>query len=147
LNWTNTDDRWFVTTSKDKSARIWDSRTGKLVCEVEGRHAEAVTSAVFSHDDTKLLTLSSDKYLILWDIRPSTNTATGITENGSNEPFPFHAVEICSIETRCFLELVISSATGSRMVAKGNQHFHVFNINMDSDNNQALQEALENTDS
>ena len=70
LNWTNTDDRWIVTTSADYTAKIWDSRSGKLACDIANKHAESVTSAVFSpNDDSKLITLSTDKYMILWDIR------------------------------------------------------------------------------
>ncbi len=52
LFWANLDDHWFVTSSMDKTARVWDSKTGKLVCELAGKHSEGVTAAVFSSDDT-----------------------------------------------------------------------------------------------
>lgn len=52
LNWSNLDDRWLITASLDKSAKIWDSKTGKLVCDLANKHSEGVTSAVFSMDDT-----------------------------------------------------------------------------------------------
>ncbi len=69
MNWTNTDDRWFVTSSADLTAKIWDSKSGKLVCELSGKHSESLTCAVFSSDDSKVITSSTDKLLILWDIR------------------------------------------------------------------------------
>jgi len=69
LNWTNTDDRWFISSSNDISARIWDSRSGKLVCEIANKHTEAVTCAIFSSDDSKVITVGTDRLLILWEIR------------------------------------------------------------------------------
>jgi WD40 repeat protein len=105
LCWSNLDDTWLLTSSLDKSAKIWDSKTGKLVCELAGRHTESLTAAVFSADDTQVITTATDKLIILWEIRPNTDGSDG-----------HHAVVMTTIETKCYLDLAISS---SRIVAKG----------------------------
>eukprot|EP00347_Sterkiella_histriomuscorum_P006141 403353910 len=140
LTWTNTDDRWFVTTSLDCTAKIWDSRTGKLQCEIVGKHAESVTSAVFSADDSKLITLSTDKYMIVWDIRNCEDDLQ--TTSNNKQSLPYKAVELTRTETRCCLELVISQ---NRLVAKGQLHLHIFNI-ANGDGEDCLLSAFEDTD-
>eukprot|EP00347_Sterkiella_histriomuscorum_P016334 403353588 len=140
LTWTNTDDRWFVTTSLDCTAKIWDSRTGKLQCEIVGKHAESVTSAVFSADDSKLITLSTDKYMIVWDIRNCEDDLQ--TTSNNKQVLPYKAVELTRTETRCCLELVISQ---NRLVAKGQLHLHIFNI-ANGDGEDCLLSAFEDTD-
>lgn len=104
LAWANLDDTWFVTSSMDKTARVWDSKTGKLVCELNGKHSEGVTSAVFSSDDTQVVTTGTDKALILWELRQNSDETT------------YHAVVMTIIETKAYLDLAISS---NRLVAKG----------------------------
>ena len=58
-----------VTTSWDKTARIWDAATGKAVGSPL-RHQAIVWSAVFSGDDTRIVTVSADVAKIF-------DTATG----------------------------------------------------------------------
>lgn len=41
LNWTNTDDRWVITAGSDNCARIWDSKTGRLVLVLE-KHKDTI---------------------------------------------------------------------------------------------------------
>lgn len=72
-----------------------------MICELYQQHAEAVSSAIFSHDDTKLITISLDKQLILWDLIPSNS-------NSEASSMPYAAVELTRVETRCSSELVIA---------------------------------------
>lgn len=82
--------------------RVWDSRTGRLVCELLQKHAENVTSAIFSHDDSKLLTLSTDKQLILWDIKPAAEVSSNdLDMNEEQRELAYVAVEVTRVETRC----------------------------------------------
>ena len=55
-----------VTSSYDKTARIWDALTGDLIHTLEG-HTSYVYTAVFSPDGTKILTASWDRTARLWD--------------------------------------------------------------------------------
>jgi WD40 repeat protein len=59
-----------VTASADKTARIWDTATGKEIKVLRG-HTGAVNSAAFSPDATRIVTASADKTARIWD------TATG----------------------------------------------------------------------
>ncbi len=62
--------KWVLTASDDGTAKLWDSRTGKLVKTLSG-HTDRVRHAEFSRDGTRVVTSSSDKTAIIWD------TATG----------------------------------------------------------------------
>jgi WD40 repeat protein len=57
-----------VTASADKTARVWDSRTGQLVSTLKG-HEDSVLSAAFSPDGTRVVTASEDKTARVWDSR------------------------------------------------------------------------------
>ena len=57
-----------VTASFDRTARIWDSWTGKLLYTLEG-HSDGVNSAVFSEDGNLVVTASSDGTACIWDSR------------------------------------------------------------------------------
>jgi eukaryotic-like serine/threonine-protein kinase len=63
-----------VTASVDKSARIWDVRTGIQVAVLLG-HTERVTSAVYSPDGTRIITASFDKSMRIWDARTGAQLA------------------------------------------------------------------------
>lgn len=117
-------DRWVVTASLDKTAKVWDARSGRLACEV-GRHQEAVTAACFlPGNDFRLMTAAVDKLVVLWELR-----AAG--------PENFEAVEIARVESRNYLDILIA---GSRFVTMGQSHFQVFNLPEDGDR---FKEALE----
>ncbi len=52
--------------SADKSVKLWDMATGRLLRTFEG-HSDAVASVAFSADGARVLSGSGDKTLKLWD--------------------------------------------------------------------------------
>ncbi|KAB8317917.1 hypothetical protein SD81_022020 [Tolypothrix campylonemoides VB511288] len=64
VNWSH-DGKFLVTTSTDKTARIWNL-SGKLIAELKG-HKEQVNSADFSRDGKHILTTGVDKTARIWD--------------------------------------------------------------------------------
>ena len=60
------DGRRIVTSSSDKTARIWDAVTGQQLLVLSG-HTEMVSSAGFSPDGQKVVTSSADKTARIWD--------------------------------------------------------------------------------
>ena len=62
------DGRWLATASVDKTARLWDARTGRFILELKG-HTDIVNNLAFSPDGTRLATASEDKTARLWDAR------------------------------------------------------------------------------
>ncbi len=62
------DGRRLLTTSRDRTARLWDTATGNLLYTLEG-HEAAVIFGVFSPDGRRVLTLAPgpDRSAILWD--------------------------------------------------------------------------------
>jgi WD40 repeat protein/tRNA A-37 threonylcarbamoyl transferase component Bud32 len=55
-----------VTASWDKTARIWDSRTGTQLAVISG-HADRVRWAAYSPDGSRIVTASWDKTARIWD--------------------------------------------------------------------------------
>jgi WD40 repeat protein/serine/threonine protein kinase len=71
------DGQWIVTSSKDGSARIWETATGKSACPPL-QHTGAVYSAEFSADGKKLLTIRDHHFVQLWDWREARRLAPEI---------------------------------------------------------------------
>ena len=68
-----------VTASWDKTARVWDARTGKPLTEGM-KHADRVRTAEFSPDGKRIVTgMWEGKAAQVWDAQ------TGATRDGSNE--------------------------------------------------------------
>jgi WD40 repeat protein len=55
-----------VTASNDKTARIWDTASGKETAVLRG-HDGTVSSAAFSRDGSRIVTASEDKTARIWD--------------------------------------------------------------------------------
>src|SRR5262249_47626638 len=63
-----------VTASFDKTARIWDAKTGKTIFVLSG-HTEEVSYASFSPDGTRVVTASFDKTARIWDAQTGKSIA------------------------------------------------------------------------
>ena len=55
-----------VTTSRDKTARLWDAATGKEIAVLRG-HDGPCGAPPFTPDGTRIVTASADKTARLWD--------------------------------------------------------------------------------
>ena len=64
----STDGSKVVTASADRTARIWDAHTGRLLHVLKG-HRSGLTSAEFSPDGTLVVTTSLDWDSRLWNVR------------------------------------------------------------------------------
>ena len=60
------DGRRILTTSADKTARLWDATTGAQMGE-RMRHEDEIVAAVFSPDGARIATASKDRTARLWD--------------------------------------------------------------------------------
>ena len=70
-NWVNSaafspDGSRIVTSSQDKTARVWDAATGKAIAVLSG-HESRVNSAAFSPDGSRIVTASADNTARVWD--------------------------------------------------------------------------------
>ena len=57
-----------VTGSWDRSAKIWDAATGKVLLKLDGVHEGYINSACFSPDGKSVLTASDDGTARLWNV-------------------------------------------------------------------------------
>ena len=64
-----------VTASNDKTARLWDAKTGAALATLSG-HTDTVWSAAFSPDGTRIVTASDDNTARLWDAKTGAALAT-----------------------------------------------------------------------
>src|SRR5262245_12538193 len=63
-----------VTTSWDKTARVWDAASARQTAVLRG-HSDQVNSAAFSADGLRIVTASSDKTARIWDAESATELA------------------------------------------------------------------------
>ena len=61
------DGKYISTASRDKTAKIWDAKSGKLLHTLIG-HTSIVYSAMFSPDDKYIVTASADETAKIWDV-------------------------------------------------------------------------------
>jgi len=66
-----------VTTSYDRTARLWDAKTGAALAVLQG-HTGSVHSAAFSPDGERVVTASDDNTARLWDAK--TGAALAVLE-------------------------------------------------------------------
>ena len=66
----NPDGKTFVTGSRDKSIRVWDLNTTKVIRTLQG-HTDEITSLVFSKDGTQLASASKDQNIRIWNLSSS----------------------------------------------------------------------------
>jgi hypothetical protein len=69
------DGKRIVTASDDKTARLWDTESGKLLATLQG-HESYVNSAQFSPDGKRIVTASYDKGARLWEAESGRLLAT-----------------------------------------------------------------------
>lgn len=61
------DGKMIVSASEDKSIKLWDVFTGKLIKEFIG-HTEGVQTALFSYDGRFIVSTSGDDTIRIWDV-------------------------------------------------------------------------------
>lgn len=84
------DGRRIVTTSDDKTARLWDAETGNQLA-VLGRHKDVLRFAAFSPDGQMVITTSGDRTARLWSVNTNDELAallghTDVVWNASFSP-------------------------------------------------------------
>jgi WD40 repeat protein len=60
------DGKRFATTSQDKTAKVWDAKTGQLLLTLIG-HTDQVAGIVYSPDGKRIATTSDDHTARIWD--------------------------------------------------------------------------------
>lgn len=63
----SSDSKFILSSAADNTAKLWDSRTGKLMRTLDG-HSHFVSSACFASKGNKAYTASWDKTIKLWDL-------------------------------------------------------------------------------
>jgi hypothetical protein len=81
-----------VTASDDKTARIWDARTGAQLAVLSG-HGARVNSAAYSPEGTHIVTASDDKTARIWDARIPATIAAQILWDAAAEADPLPEVD------------------------------------------------------
>ena len=80
----SSDAKYVLTGHSDNISRIWDSRTGELLTELQG-HTGRLRDVRFSPDETRLVSWATDDQVIVWDaVRPLANLL--IARKGNSRP-------------------------------------------------------------
>jgi WD40 repeat protein/serine/threonine protein kinase len=114
-----------VTASYDKTARIWDARTGAQLAVLLG-HSDALYSAAYSPDGARILTASADKTARIWDARTGAQLAVlsnhgDIVESAAYSPDGMRIVTASADKTariwdaRTGAQLAVLSGHGDRL--------------------------------
>jgi len=86
-----------VTASADKTARIWDARTGAELAVLSG-HGNRVYSAAYSPNGTRIVTASEDKTARIWDARTGAELAV-LSGHGDRVMFAAYSPDSTRIVT------------------------------------------------
>jgi WD domain, G-beta repeat len=81
-----------VTASDDKTARIWDARTGAQLAGLSG-HGDRLDSAAYSPDGTRIVTASGDRTARVWDARVPADIAAQILWDAAAQTDPLPDVD------------------------------------------------------
>jgi dipeptidyl aminopeptidase/acylaminoacyl peptidase len=92
-----------VTASADKTARLWDAKTGASLAVLQG-HTGRVYSAAFSPDGGRVVTASDDNTARLWDAKTGASLAvlqghTGSISSAAFSPDGTHVVTASADKT------------------------------------------------
>ena len=90
----------FVTVGRDKRANIWNAATGEFEIALEG-HASFVRDAVFSSDESFVVTGSADGTARVWDL--ARGKTIGVLDHGAAD---VHRVELSADGRRLLTEAV-----------------------------------------
>jgi len=82
------DSKRIASGSQDKTIRVWDAATGKIVSGPFQGHTESVTSVAFSQDNKRIVSGSRDGTILIWDVK------TGHITSG---PFKGHTLGVMSV--------------------------------------------------
>jgi WD40 repeat protein len=85
---------FIVTSSKDKTIKIWDSKCGKLLTTLSG-HAGEIRSATFNLSKFCILTASADGTAKIWDINDIRPDASKL-ESNVNRWKPREGASLCA---------------------------------------------------
>lgn len=65
VSFSPTTGKYLLTSSQDKTARLWEVRSGNCVQILDG-HTDEVFSSIFSYCGKKVITASKDNTSIIW---------------------------------------------------------------------------------
>lgn len=83
----SSDGKYALTSSTDRTAKLWDVRRGRLLHNFEG-HTDELFSAVFSTDEKSVVTISRDKSVRRWDLNTGKEMMRSLTDLTINEQTP-----------------------------------------------------------
>lgn len=128
-----------VSSSYDRTIRIWDSNSGKCLRILE-KHGSFVNSAMYSHDGTRIISSSSDSTIIIWnaesgEVLKTINTGTDnvyAAYNHKGDKFVYvtdkNAIYIYDLRTSEIVDVGFSSRFGKDKPIFSNDDNFLFTI-------------------
>src|SRR5204862_53347 len=75
--------------SADRTVKLWEPRTGKVLQTLKGQHTDIVRAVAFAPDQKTLASASVDRTVRLWDLATGTTTHTLTGHTGRVESLEF----------------------------------------------------------